>query len=52
MEAVEHGMKPKNGKGPSVKVAKEFVKADQPSSRMKDKAARQSILKALLKKKA
>lgn len=28
MEGVAHGMKPRAGKGPSVKVAKEFVKAD------------------------
>jgi hypothetical protein len=29
MRAVAHGMKPKSGKGPSVAVAKEFVRADQ-----------------------
>lgn len=29
MEAVAHGMKPKSGKGPSVKVAKEFAAADK-----------------------
>jgi hypothetical protein len=28
MRAVAHGMKPKSGKGPSVAVAKEFVRAD------------------------
>lgn len=31
MEAIAHGMKPKKG-GPSVKVAKEFVAADQRKS--------------------
>ena len=25
-EGIAHGMKPKNGKGPSVKVAKKFIK--------------------------
>lgn len=29
MEAVAHGMKPKGKKGPSKKVAKEFVAADK-----------------------
>jgi len=29
MEGIAHGMKPKSGKGPSVKVAKEFVAADK-----------------------
>jgi len=29
MQAVAHGWKPKYSKGPSVKVAKEFVKADK-----------------------
>src|SRR6266850_3944175 len=28
MEGIAHGMTPRGGKGPSVKVAKEFVKAD------------------------
>ena len=28
MRAVAHGMKPRGGKGPSKKVAKEFMKAD------------------------
>ena len=29
MELIAHGGKPKSGKGPSVKVAKEFVQADK-----------------------
>lgn len=29
MEAIAHGMKPKGGKGPSKKVAREFVAADK-----------------------
>lgn len=29
MEAIAHGAKPKSGKGPSPKVAKEFVAADK-----------------------
>lgn len=29
MEMIANGGKPKKGKGPSVKVAKEFVKADK-----------------------
>lgn len=29
MRAVAHGMKPQNGKGPSVAVAKEFFHADE-----------------------
>ena len=29
MRAVAHGMKPRGGGGPSVAVAKDFVKADQ-----------------------
>jgi hypothetical protein len=29
MRGIAHGMKPYNGKGPSVAVAKEFVKADE-----------------------
>lgn len=32
MMAVAHGMKPRSGKGPSVKVAKEFVAADSMQS--------------------
>lgn len=34
MAAVAHGMKPKGGKGPSMKVAKEFNKADTGSKRL------------------
>lgn len=33
MRAVAHGMKPRGGKGPSVKVAKEFVAADRVSKK-------------------
>jgi len=29
MEGIAHGMKPKGGKGPSAKVAAEFVNADK-----------------------
>lgn len=36
MEAVAHGMKPKKGKGPSVKVAKEFVRADDTGKQLDD----------------
>jgi hypothetical protein len=35
MRAIAHGMKPRGGKGPSVAVAKEFVKADQAKKRKK-----------------
>ena len=33
MKAVAHGMKPINGKGPSVAVAREFEKADKAKSK-------------------
>jgi hypothetical protein len=33
MRAVAHGMKPSNGKGPSVAVAKEFMHADERKSK-------------------
>ena len=32
MEGIAHGMKPRSGKGPSVKVAQEFVAADKGKS--------------------
>lgn len=35
MSGIAHGMKPKGGKGPSVSVAKEFVKADSKSGLLK-----------------
>ena len=38
MRAVAHGMKPKSGKGPSVQVAKEFVRADKKSDWRRNKA--------------
>lgn len=40
MEMVAHGMKPKSGKGPSVKVAKEFVAADKGKFRKQGKLRR------------
>jgi hypothetical protein len=40
MRAVAHGFKPTNEKGPSVKVAKEFVAADKGKKFKKDKGRR------------
>jgi hypothetical protein len=33
MRAIAHGMKPTNGKGPSVAVAREFMHADEAKSK-------------------
>lgn len=35
MEAIAHGAKPKKGKGPSKKVAREYVAADEMKRRAK-----------------
>ena len=44
MEAVAHGMKPRDGKGPSKEQAEEFVEADKHSKKWKktERAAEKS----------
>lgn len=47
MKAITHGMEPRNGKGPSISVAKEFVRADEKKHAHKSKEGRADRKRAM-----